>query len=130
MTRVDHLTLVLAAMFGALAVLSGAFGAHALKQILDASLMQVYQTAVNYHLAHALALGLVGLLLRQPGNGELAQRWFRRAALLFVFGLLLFCGSLYALSLTGLRGLGMITPLGGVCFITGWLALAFGASKR
>lgn len=130
MTRLDHAILMFAAVFGALAVLSGAFGAHALKSVLDASLMQVYQTAANYHLAHALALGLVGLLLRQPGNAELAQRWFRRAALLFLFGLLLFCGSLYALSLTGLRWLGMITPLGGVCFIVGWLALAFGASKR
>lgn len=130
MTRVDHAVLVLAAVFGALAELSGAFGAHALKSVLDANLMQVYQTSANYHLAHALVLGLVGLLLRQPGNTELAQRWFRRAALLFLFGLLLFCGSLYALSLTGLRWLGMITPLGGVCFIAAWLALAFGASKR
>jgi len=128
--RFDHAVLVLAAVFGALAVISGAFGAHALKSVLDASLMQVYQTSANYHLAHALALGLVGLLLRQPGNAELAQRWFRRAALLFLFGLLVFCGSLYALSLTGLRWLGMITPLGGVCFIAGWLALACGASKR
>ncbi len=128
--RVDHSVLVIAAVLGALAVISGAFGAHALKSVLDASLMQVYQTAVNYHLAHTLALGLIGLLLRLPGNGELAQRWYRRAALLFVFGLLLFCGSLYALSLSGQRWLGMITPLGGVCFIAGWLTLAFGASKR
>jgi uncharacterized membrane protein YgdD (TMEM256/DUF423 family) len=128
--RVDQVVLVLAAVLGALAVGSGAFGAHGLKHVLDASMMSVYQTAVNYHLAHALALGLIGLLLRLPGNIELAQRWFRRAALLFLFGLLLFCGSLYALSLSGLRWLGMITPLGGLCFIAGWLALAFGASKR
>lgn len=130
MNRFEHAVLVLAAVFGALAVISGAFGAHALKNMLDASLMQVYQTSANYHLAHALALGLVGLLLRQPGNAELAQRWFRRAALLFLFGLLVFCGSLYALSLTGQRWLGMITPLGGLGFIVGWLALAWGASKR
>lgn len=130
MARFDHAILVIASLLGALAVISGAFGAHALKAELDANMMTVYHAAASYHLSHALALGLTGLLLAQQTGTERAKIWFRYAAVLFLVGLILFCGSLYALALSGQRWLGMITPLGGMCFIIAWLALAFGASKR
>ena len=103
-----------------LAVALGAFGAHALKKTLAPELMAVYETAVNYHFYHALGLLAVGLLaLHLPESGTL--RW---AGFLMVVGLLLFSGSLYALSLSGLRWLGAITPAGGVAFLAAWLLLA------
>jgi uncharacterized membrane protein YgdD (TMEM256/DUF423 family) len=103
-----------------LAVALGAFGAHILKKTLTPELMTVYQTAVNYHLVHALGLLAIGLLaLRLPDSGAL--RW---AGILMTAGLPLFSGSLYALSLSGIRGLGAITPLGGAAFLAAWLLLA------
>jgi len=103
-----------------LAVALGAFGAHALKKTLAPELMAVYETAVNYHFYHALGLLAVGLLaLHLPESGTL--RW---AGFLMVVGLLLFSGSLYALSLSGIRALGAITPVGGVAFLAAWLLLA------
>ena len=103
-----------------LAVALGAFGAHALKKTLTPELMAVYETAVNYHFVHALGLLAVGLLaLHLPDTGAL--RW---AGILMAAGLLLFSGSLYALSLSGLRWLGAITPVGGVAFLAAWLLLA------
>jgi uncharacterized membrane protein YgdD (TMEM256/DUF423 family) len=103
-----------------LAVALGAFGAHALKKTLTPELMAVYETAVNYHVVHALGLLAVGLLtLHVPDSGAL--RW---AGLLMAACLLLFSGNLYALSLSGIRGLGAITPVGGVAFLAAWLLLA------
>lgn len=103
-----------------LAVALGAFGAHALKKTLAPDLMAVYETAVNYHVYHALGLLAVGLLaLHVPESTAL--RW---AGILLTVGVLLFSGSLYALSLSGIRGLGAITPLGGVAFLAAWLLLA------
>jgi len=119
-------TLTLAALAGALAVMTGAFGAHALKARLTPDLLVVWQTAVQYHFWHALALGLIGVLtLHRPDS-----RALRVAGWLKVVGLLLFSGSLYALALTGLRGLGAVTPLGGLAFIAGWLVLAWAAWRR
>jgi len=119
-------TLTLAALAGALAVMTGAFGAHALKAKLTPDLLAVWQTAVQYHFWHALALGLIGvLMLHQPDS-----RALRVAGWLMVTGLLLFSGSLYALALSGLRGLGAVTPLGGLAFIAGWLALARAVWRR
>jgi len=119
-------TLTLAALAGALAVMTGAFGAHALKAKLTPDLLAVWQTAVQYHFWHALALGLIGvLMLHRPDS-----RALRVAGWLMVTGLLLFSGSLYALALTGLRGFGAVTPLGGLAFIGGWLALAWAAWRR
>jgi uncharacterized membrane protein YgdD (TMEM256/DUF423 family) len=116
-----RLFLTLAALAGALAVMSGAFGAHALKARLTPDLLAVYQTAVQYHFWHALALGLIGLVATQlPDSGAL-----RVAGWLMVAGLVVFSGSLYVLALTGLRALGAVTPLGGLAFIAGWLALAW-----
>ncbi len=103
-----------------LAVALGAFGAHALKKTLAPDLMAVYQTAVNYHVYHALGLLAVGLLaLHLPESALL--RW---AGILLAVGVLLFSGSLYALSLSGIRWLGAITPFGGIAFMIAWLLLA------
>jgi uncharacterized membrane protein YgdD (TMEM256/DUF423 family) len=111
-------------MFAAVAL--GAFGAHALKGHLDPEMTAVWQSAVQYHALHALALlGTGSLMLHWP-----AKRGLGLAAWLFAAGIMLFAGSLYALALTGVRGLGMITPFGGVAFLAGWAALAWTAWRR
>jgi len=102
------------------AVAMGAFGAHALRDYLSLELMQVYQTAVNYHMWHAL--GLIGIGLYRPTT---PSRGLSIAGGLMVLGLVLFSGSLYVLCLTGLRWLGMITPLGGLSFIVAWALFAW-----
>jgi uncharacterized membrane protein YgdD (TMEM256/DUF423 family) len=107
------------ALSGFLAVLAGAFGAHALRSRLDPAHLQIFETAARYQLIHALALVLVSVLPSRSASGAL--RW---SGGLFLAGTVLFSGSLYALALTGLPMLGAITPLGGVCFLLGWLALA------
>ena len=110
----------LGALLGAAAVVLGAFGAHALKARLSPEMLAVWQTAVQYHFWHVLALLAVGgIALRLPDNP-----WLHGAAVLFAVGILLFCGSLYLLAAGAPRGLGMVTPLGGLSFILGWLALA------
>lgn len=112
--------LVLGALNSALAVMLGAFGAHGLKVRVDASLLEVWGTASQYHLYHALALLVVGLLARQLGaSGLLVAGW-----ILFA-GMLIFSGSLYVLVLSGQKWLGAITPLGGLTLIVGWLWLAW-----
>ncbi|MEE4660846.1 MAG: DUF423 domain-containing protein [Halieaceae bacterium] len=107
--------LLVAALSGLLAVALGAFGAHALEDRLSAAARSVYETAVHYHFVHTLALLAVGTLSRGTAHGLL-----RGAGLAFILGLLLFSGSLYALSMTGIRWLGAITPLGGLSFMLGW----------
>jgi uncharacterized membrane protein YgdD (TMEM256/DUF423 family) len=117
------LTLGAVAMFVAVAL--GAFGAHALKARLAPDMAAVWQTAVQYHAWHALALLAVGILLAQDPN-RAGLTW---AAWLFAAGIALFSGSLYALALTGVRGLGAVTPLGGVAWLAGWAALAWAAYR-
>ena len=118
-----RLALTLASVVLAVAIALGAFGAHALKTRLPLDLQTVWQTAVLYHALHGLALIAVGLLLIvRPQTGAVAL-----AGWLFVAGIVLFSGSLYVLALTGLRALGAITPFGGVAFIAGWIAFAWGA---
>jgi len=115
-----RLFLALGAAFAALAVVLGAFGAHALKTRLPANLLEVYHTAVQYHFWHALGVLAVGITLQQlPDAG-----WLRAAGWFLTAGIVLFCGSLYLLALTGVRWLGAVAPLGGTAFILGWLAFA------
>lgn len=108
----------LGAVYGFLAVALGAFGAHALRSRLSVELLQVWHTAVEYQFYHALALLLTGLWLQRS-----LRRGLQLATVCFALGVLLFSGSLYALALSGIRGLGAITPLGGLLFLGGWLAL-------
>ena len=99
----------------------GAFGAHALKERLGADALQLWHTAVQYHFWHVLALLAVAL----AGTGP----WFRAAGWLMIAGILLFSGSLYALALGAPRAVGMVTPLGGLALILGWLAFAVAAIR-
>ena len=113
---------VLVGIAGASAVLLGAFGAHALRGVLDARGAELWHTAVNYHAWHALALAVaVGL-----GRG----RSRRVAMVAFVVGIMLFSGSLYALALGAPRWVGVITPFGGLAFVAGWLALGWALRTR
>ena len=118
-----RLFLIVASMSGLLAVALGAFGAHGLKQRLAPDLLAVYQTGVQYHIYHTLALLAVGALLTSA-PASAALRW---SGWLFIAGIVVFSGSLYVLSLTGVRWLGAITPIGGAAFLAGWAALALAA---
>jgi uncharacterized membrane protein YgdD (TMEM256/DUF423 family) len=123
-----NLWLFLGSVSGFLSVAFGAFGAHALKDKLSASALTVYQTASQYQMIHALALVAVGVWSMYLGNGN-TPRGLTLAGSAFAIGTLLFSGSLYALALSGVRALGAITPLGGLCFLFGWLSLAWVALK-
>lgn len=114
----------IAAILGGLAVVMGAFAAHGLARTLDTRMLAVFETGARYQMYHALAMGLAALAAR----GAAAKRATLAAALFFT-GILLFSGSLYLLALTGVSALGMVTPLGGLCLIAGWIALAFAALK-
>ncbi|WP_101758556.1 DUF423 domain-containing protein [Oceanicoccus sp. KOV_DT_Chl] len=116
--------LLIAAISGLMAVAIGAFGAHGLKARLTEDLMAVYQTGVQYHFYHTLALMLVGTLALQMPMPLL--NW---SGCLFIVGMIIFSGSLYLLALTGIKWLGAITPLGGVAMIAGWLSLAVAVYK-
>ena len=109
---------VAAALAGASAVALGAFGAHALREVLDERALAVWRTAVDYQFGHALALLATGLLARGRPSSVL-----RIAAVAFALGIVVFSGSLYALALGAPRALGAATPVGGAAFIAGWLAL-------
>ena len=114
----------LGASFMAAGILLGAFGAHGLKVHLTPEMMEIYKTGVLYHLIHSLGLILVGLLSQQVSDER-----YRLCGILLTAGILLFSGTLYALSLSGIRWLGAITPLGGLCFIGGWSCLFFKSLK-
>jgi uncharacterized membrane protein YgdD (TMEM256/DUF423 family) len=117
--------LTLGALSGGIAVALGAFAAHALKARLDPQLLVTFETGARYQMYHALALLAVGLLARRASSRLLAA-----SGAFFVAGTVLFSGSLYALVLTGARGLGAITPFGGVAFLAGWLCLGLAAWRR
>jgi len=110
-----------------LAVMLGAFGAHALRGRLDAYMMSVYERAVFYHFIHALGLLTVPLFGRANVLSESVAAWI--CWLLFA-GILIFCGSLYVLAISGARVLGAITPIGGLAFIAAWLLLGFMLLRR
>jgi len=118
------LFVILGALLGGLSVAAGAFGAHALRAQLTPRMLEVFETGVRYQMYHALALFAAAWMIQQT-DAPSAQV----AGWAFVLGTLLFSGSLYAMALTGARGLGMITPIGGVVFLIGWGALALAALK-
>ena len=116
--------LVVAAVNGLLAVASGAFAAHGLQGRLDAHALGLWETAARYHMYHALAIGLAAFAIRDAPAGAATV-----ASAFFLLGILLFCGSLYLLSVTGAKGFAFVTPFGGVCFLIGWGALALAATR-
>mgnify|MGYP003466818237 FL=1 len=122
--------LKLSFLLGALVVALGAFGAHALKEMVDEKAIHTYQTGVLYHFFHVFALAIAGLLARQN-----TVNWFTRAGYLFIAGIILFSGSLYtmtffkAAAIENMNWIGAITPLGGVSFIAGWFCLFLGVNK-
>ena len=118
-------TLAIAGFLLALATVFGAFGAHALKSQLSADRLQVYETAVRYHFFHALGLLGIGLTLRFVDASPI--RW---AAVLVLIGIVLFSGSLYALTFGAPRPFGIVTPFGGLALIAGWIAFAVGAWRH
>lgn len=109
---------LLGALNGFLSVAAGAFGAHALRGRLDPAAFAVFERAADYHMAHALALLLAGLLAPWAGRAG------HVAAAAFLAGIVLFCGSLYLLAAAGTRALVWLTPLGGLSLLIGWIALA------
>ena len=121
----SSLFFVLGALFAFVAVAGGAFGAHSLKAILAPDLLAVFETGIRYQMYHALALLAVGWAAHQY-----PQASFHISGWLFVAGIVLFSGSLYVLALSGVRWLGAITPLGGVCFLAGWGVFAWQAWQQ
>ena len=120
-----RLFFAIASLLGALSVAGGAFGAHALKGTLSEAALGSFETGIRYQMYHAIALLVVALLLKQsPGVSTLTA-----AGGCFIVGIVLFSGSLYGLSLGGIKALGPVTPLGGVAFIAGWICLAIASTK-
>jgi uncharacterized membrane protein YgdD (TMEM256/DUF423 family) len=117
----SNLFIGLGALSAFISVAAGAFGAHALKQVLDADMLSIYHTAVEYQFFHSIGLMFIGILHKTS-----SRHCHMIAAWAMLTGIVVFCGSLYALSLTGIKSLGMITPIGGVGFLVAWLALALG----
>ncbi len=117
----DRLFFLLGSISGFLAVALGAFAAHGLKDRLSPEMFNIFEVGVRYHFYHALALLAVGWAsVRWPEGSIVAAGW------LFLAGTIIFSGTLYILSLTGMRWLGAITPIGGLAFLVGWLLLAWG----
>jgi uncharacterized membrane protein YgdD (TMEM256/DUF423 family) len=121
----ERLFFIIGSLSAFLAVAAGAFGAHGLKARLSAEMLNTFETAVRYHFYHALALFVAAWAYsRWPGAATSAAGW------LFVIGILIFSGSLYTLTLTGIRWLGAITPFGGLAFLVGWFCLAWAAWQK
>ena len=117
--------LMSASVFLILAVVIGAFGAHSLKNHLTEEMLQIYKTGVEYHFYHALGLLMIGVL-----SISMPSEYLKWSAILLAAGIILFSGSLYALAITGIKGLGAITPFGGLSFIAGWIMLAIAVLKH
>ena len=123
--RMSKTIIMISAILLALAVMLGAFGAHGLKSHLSNEMMQTYKTGVEYHFYHAFGLLLLGILAIYAPSVYL--KW---SAVCLVAGIVLFSGSLYALSVTGIKGLGVIIPFGGLSFIAGWILLFMAVLKK
>ncbi|MBF2421947.1 DUF423 domain-containing protein [Listeria welshimeri] len=117
-------TIITGAVFAGLAVLLGAFGAHALKDVLG-RYTSTWETGVQYQMFQAVGILIIGLLMEKQ-----TSRLYNWAAILFSVGIVFFSGSLYVLSISKVTVLGAITPIGGVCFVVGWFLLILGVSKR
>jgi len=117
--------LCIGGLSGFIAVLAGAFGAHALKSHLTPEMLDVWQTGAHYHLVHSVVLIVVAVLLDRKSLKSL-----RVAGWLFTFGIIVFAGSLYALAISGVKILGAITPLGGLALLSGWIALLVAGLKN
>jgi uncharacterized membrane protein YgdD (TMEM256/DUF423 family) len=121
----QKLFLVAGSLTGALSVMIGAFGAHALKKLLtENGRLDVFETAVKYQFYHAFALLITGILMM-----KLQHKFFDYAGISFITGIIIFSGSLYILCLTNVKWWGAITPIGGLCMIAGWLFLSLALLK-
>jgi len=120
-----RMLLSLSSMLGCLGVVLGAFGAHFLKQKISLESLAVFEVGVRYQMYHVFAI-----FVSAWGFAQFQDQLFGYAAWLFVVGILLFSGSLYLIALFGLRYLGIITPIGGLCFVVGWICLMFGFFKN
>ncbi len=125
MNMKNQTILISGAVFMALGVLLGAFGAHALKNILSPEMLAVYKTGVEYQFYHALGLLLIGLI-----GFHLKSKYLSWAGLFITIGIILFSGSLYVLTLSGMKAIGAITPVGGLSFVAGWASLLIGILKQ
>ncbi len=125
MPPVARLFIGLGSINAALAVVFGAFGAHALKARISPQMLEVYHTGAQYHFYHALGMLLVGVLATQLQNSDA----LKLSGFLMLAGIVLFSGSLYLLAITGITWLGAITPLGGLAFIAAWVVLALAALR-
>ncbi|MBK9731984.1 MAG: DUF423 domain-containing protein [Chitinophagaceae bacterium] len=113
------------ALSGAIAVALGAFGAHSLKNTLNEDALRVFHTGVEYQFYHTLALLVAGIMAAKN-----TSRYINRAGIFFITGIILFSGSLYCMSMfPAMSFIGIITPIGGLCFITGWLLLGYSIRK-
>lgn len=119
--QVDRRWIALGAILAGVGIALGAFGAHALKSRVSSDLIAVYETGSRYHLYHAQGLMLLGLLAPYS-----TPAWIRRAGIGLTLGIVLFSGSLYLMTVTGVRMLGAVTPFGGISFMAGWACLAVG----
>lgn len=123
--------LITSALLGAFTVALGAFGAHAIKEKVNEYTLGIFETAVKYQFYHVFALLAVGILFQQ-----FSSNWMLWSGRLFIAGIILFCGSLYALTYflannnESMKWLGAITPLGGLCFIAGWVCMAIAVIKK
>jgi uncharacterized membrane protein YgdD (TMEM256/DUF423 family) len=119
-----RLWLAIAAINGLVAVLAGAFAAHGLQVSLDVHALAIFETGARYHMYHALALGLTAFAMRDAAKSAATV-----ASSFFLAGIFLFCGSLYLFALTGAHAYAFLTPVGGVCFLIGWVSLAVAAMR-
>jgi len=121
----NRMILTAGAIFMVLAIVLGAFGAHALKESLSPEMMKVYQTGVEYQFNNALGLLLIGLI-----GFQIQSKYIKWSGTLITIGIILFSGSLYILSVSGIHWIGVITPIGGMSFVAGWIFLVFAIRNR
>lgn len=126
-TEISRRFVAAGAGFAMLAVVTGAFAAHGLKQLLEPYALNLIETAARYQMYHAIALLVVGVISMAS---QFSPRWLNFAGAAFILGILLFSGSLYLLAFSGIRWLGAITPIGGFALILGWFALMVAALKQ